>query len=334
MARLLGTLARCDPVGDLNMAKTKVMNVPAGMIDQFLKTLVPSKNRTQIRLRPGVRVAEQRKEPSYTTRFCAFAASWITLKATANASKSEESELYSKIWADLRNGVFDPVYWQELSPISDVTEYATPKVDPYDRLLNTNYEDAAHKPSICTFKDISKTYNTPMDDGTSDHPAPGWAGTTIDTIWQDIYHAQRKLVYALPRSMTENDFQPIAIHVVMDITANATSRGNRNWFAFAIERYLHQSILPVSGTKGAVTHWNPEDWYKFKLPAEGTGPWDATVRREILDGADSKLHVMSDKDMNRLTLRVATPPSLGMYGSRNDEVRVIHHETIKVYWAK
>ncbi|MDS4029495.1 MAG: hypothetical protein RKO66_05430 [Candidatus Contendobacter sp.] len=316
------------------MAKTKGMNVPPSQFNAFLKTLATASNKTITRIRPSVRVAEIRPEPHYTTQFISDAAAWITKKWTANASKMEESALYSQLWAELRAGTFNPDYWQELSPTTDVAEYAVPIVDPYDRTLNPAYDDPAHQPSMCKYKDILRNYPTPAGDGTPENPATGWAGATLNTIWQDLYHVQRKLVYTLPGYTSEDDARPIGFKMGMTIDATATLRGNRNWFAFAVERYLHRASTPPGNQKGAIVHYAPEDWYKFTLPAPDGGQWDCTVARSVIDSARNKAHISGTDDLNRLTLRVATPPSLGMYGSRNDEVRVIHHETVKVYWAK
>lgn len=334
MAHLLGTVANRQPLGRIAMAKTQGMLVPPSLIDQFLKNLVPSKGLSKIRVRPSVRIAEQRPEPSYTTRFISFAAAWLTAKWTANASKVEESQFYSAVWQEMRAGVFNPAYWQELTPSSDLAEYATPTVTDFDRSLPAQYNDPAHQPSICTYKNITRTYPTPADNGTPENPATGWAGATLDQVWRDLYHVQRKLVYSLPTVTSDIDDRPIAVHVEMTIAAAATQRGNRNWFAFAVERYLHRAVTTIEGYKGAITHWAPEDWYKFQLPPESAGQWDATISRKFLDSARHKAHLLGDNDMRRLTLRIATPPSMGMYGSRNDEAQVIHHETVKVYWAK
>lgn len=315
------------------MAKVSGTHVPPSLIEPFNRILTINQALTQTGLKPTARTAQPAPTPTYTTQFITSAATWLVNRHLARATPSEKSALFDQFATELRAGIFDPIYWQALTPTSDLAEYATPTIGTFNRGIPAAYVDPAHQPSICTYQDVEMNYPTPTDGSTDEHPAPGWRGTTIANIWRDLYHVQRKLIYPLPTAIQTDDDRPIAIHVEMDITATATTRGNRNWFAFALERYLHTATGPIGAAKGAVTHWAPEDWYAYALPPEGNTPWTATIHRTILDSAHRKTNSNMDSGLDRLTLRVATPPSLGMYGSRNDDVRVTHHETIGVYWA-
>ena len=262
------------------------------------------------------------------------ASNWLCDRWLDHPDPDSRSGFYNERAVEIREATFNPTYWQEAMKLEDVTEYATPTITAYKGTANPNYSDATHQPTTCTYKDLSFTYATPTVPGTEEHPAPGWKGTTIDMYWRDLWHAQRRVTFALPITMTKTDTRPVVVVVFMAITAQATIRGNRNWYAVAIDKTFQQQAEIAKLKDGAITHWNRRRGYNFALPPDDPNGWQNIIYRDFIEDARYRVNKMQDANITKLMLRIATAPSLGFYGSRNDNVRVWHQETVKVYQAK
>lgn len=240
---------------------------------------------------------------------------------------------------EVRNFVFPPQYWRELEPTADLTDYGTPTVGPYVGNLNAAYVDPLRSPTTCEFGLASRTYPTPGFPGTEADPFPGWRGEVIDGYWRDLYFAQRRLMYELPkREVYEKRrifIRPLFAFVEGQVMANASFRGVKSWFALCLWPYLYRS---EDGTPADATYLNtrytPGQLSRLELPPAQTSNWACTANVKTLRGMTHASAFGNRNNCNRLLLRVTSPPSRGVYFGRNDEVSVMHRETIRLFQAK
>jgi hypothetical protein len=229
--------------------------------------------------------------------------------------------------------------------LSDQTERATPTVRAWIKTWNPAYWDPLRQPSVCIYKYPSSTYATPSGRGTAQQPAPGWAGSVHGVQWQDDWMAQRKITFALPIQMSKPPSRvigqppppaprPVAILADITIEANATVRGNRTWFSLTTApTYWHNYGWDLSNPL-MFSLWNRDDGYPYEIPGDAQGGWVNSIERRVIRSGYHLARWSTKSNCDRCAVRIATPPSLGMYYSRNDAVSVYHHGSVALYIAK
>lgn len=320
------------------MAQVKNQSVPPSLIDDYERLVGNAKTQSgqikQARIRPSVRRPDPPDPQRTDAEFAGRAAAWLRDAWLPNGSSAERSQFYADRRGEILSGTFQTNYWAMAAQIADYTERCVPAVTAYEGDWNPAYFDPLRQPSTCTYTDVSNVYNTPPAPGTESQPAPGWKGTVIGGIWRDMYHAQRRLVFSLPFVVAEDEPRPIALRIAANISATATIRGNRNWFVVIVKPVYHRNTQTPFLEKGACVHWARADGYPYAIPEDDPGGWSyAKTRAFTRNGARHAVYE-AKTGMNRLSLRVATPPSLGLYGSRNDAVEVYHDITATVALAK
>lgn len=320
------------------MAIIKNQAIPPSLIEDYEKVLQSTKLvnvGTRIgRIDPKARRPYPSDDGTPNGKFATQAAKWLRDRWLPNADGSTRSVFYTVRRHEIVNGNFPAQYWEKATATEDVTEYGVPVVSGYEGDYNPFYLDPLRQPSTCKFSDMQRAYPTPPDYGTEADPAPGWEGAVVGTVWRDLYHAQRRVTFSLPIGIAEKDDRPIAIRISIVIEAFATRRGNRNWFALIVKPLFLVAPSVPALAKAAYVRWPKADQYGFDVPGDSPFGWQhAVTRRETRDGRRYAIWT-SGGNHNRLALRIATPPSLGFYGSRNDDVRVTHRSVAVVAIAK
>lgn len=316
------------------MAKINNQTVPPSLTSSYDAILDTTTAGSVAKVKASVRGNPVPPEIALKTQIVQSASNWLCDRWLDHPDPASRSSFYNERAVEIRNGTFNPTYWHEAMQLEDVAEYAVPTVTGFKGTVNPLYADADHQPSTCTYKAISATYATPSVPGTAEHPAPGWKGATIDKMWRDLWHVQRRVTFGLPITMSKTDTRPVVVVVYIAITATATHRGNKNWYAVAIDKTFQQPSGNAVLKDGAITHWNRRRGYNFAVPAENMAGWFNIVHREFIEDARYKAQKLPATNITKLQLRIATAPSLGFYGSRNDDVLVWHEEIVKVYQAK
>lgn len=320
------------------MAIVNNQEVPPSLLAAYQDLLLtlkhPGIDNDKVGLHPSVRYPRPSEIETARERFASYAAGWLRDAWLPNATAAERSAFFAARRAELLAGTFPADWWAAASLVEDKTEYCVPEVGPFRGDWDPAYTDPLRQPSSCVFVNASKVYNTPSPPGTESEPSPSWKGTVIDTVWRDLYHAQRRVKFALTYAMIEKDPRPVGLRVDATISATATVRGNRNWFALIAQPYFHFTNTSFMTTKAAVTRWAYEDGYPFELPGDAPGGWSHPLTRTLIRAAQDKAKWYGTSNLTRLTVRLSSPPSLGRYGSRNDDVSVFHTFTATVAQAK
>lgn len=310
------------------MALVDDQDVPPSLLQAYATLLARQKTgvatETKAGILPSVRQPKPAKPQTARERFASYAAGWLRDAWLPNASVAERSVFFADRRAELLAGTFPTDWWYPCSLIEDKTEYCVPAVNPFEGDWDPNYNDPLRQPSSCIYQDASKVYNTPSPPGTESEPSPSWKGVVIDSIWRDLYHAQRRVKFALQYAMVKKDPRPVGLKVEATITATATVRGNRNWFALIAQPWFHRSIENLLPKRAAQTHWAYEDGYPYAIPDADPNGWTHQVTRTLIRAGQDKAIWSDDSNLTRLSLRLAAPPSSGRYGSRNDNVSVYH----------
>lgn len=294
-----------------------------------------SGNGAVIALTMGARAAQRQKPSPDSLEVIRHAASWLTNAWQGGADPA----FFTARSEELRNLAFPSTYWHELTPTADLTDYAAPTVSVFVGDLNSNYVDPLRAPSRCEYARASRTYATPDFPGTPADPYPGWQGQVIDQVWRDLYFAQRRLLYDLPRREIYEKrrifIRPLIASLEGQVTANASFRGVKTWFALGMWPYLYRSEdgLPTDADY-LITKWTPGQLLRLEMPPDLTSNWACTATVRTLRGLTHYSSFNGRNNCNRLMLRVTTPPSRGVYFGRNDEVHVMHRGTIRLYQAR
>jgi hypothetical protein len=240
---------------------------------------------------------------------------------------------------DLYALTFPEKYWYALEPIEDATDYGEPTIGPYAGDLNRPWFDETRLPSVCTFGQALRSYPTPGGLGTPQYPGPGWQGAVISGVWRDLWFAQRRLTYALPktayRPLGRQVERPLLAVVEGSVTALASYRGYASWFALGVWPTLYHDVnSPPPVPAQLITHWHQDDLARFIMPSDRVSDWSGTAHWRTLRNIALKPGFEGRTACNRLVLRVTTPPSRGIYFARNDSVHVAQNVTLRVYQAK
>lgn len=268
--------------------------------------------------------------------FAANTARWFFRRWGSTMPRSQRADFRAGRQADVLTNEYPAEWWYQAAVLEDVTELSRPAwVLPARGHLDPGYWDAAHRPGNCPMVRIADTYPTPQGEGTPDQPAPGWSGRVEDRVFGDLYQAQRRLLFALPRTHTPNTERPIAVRIAATIEAEASHRGADAWFIPISRPYWwHSAGGDPAAPPDVLTDWTVAQVVPFILPSESVSPWrfehQVTVSRNAEIGA--KLGWFAPYD--RLWVRVATPPSRGRYYMRNDWVRVFVRSTVEVFMAR
>lgn len=319
------------------MAKVAGQTVPPSLLDAFGKCVKGGVSEidgyTIDGINPRAVRARKKEDATAAARFASSAAAWLTDRWRKTADRGSRSRFYSARRSEVIRGIFDAEFWAAGVMFSDTTELSYPTVKPYPAEWNPAYWDDLRQPTKCDFSDIASIYPTPADDGTPSAPAPGWKGTVIDSKWRDLYQAQRRLDFTLQHGITQDDGRPVAIRLDWTIEAEATTRGNKNWFTLIVHPIFRTTAWQPATVKGALARWAHEDQFAKQIPGEESGGWSHSERHRYTRDARTLAEFYSNQPCGILTLRIASPPSLGMYGSRNDDVAVMATGTAAVYTA-
>lgn len=320
------------------MAKVRGQNVPPSMVAPFAAVLKGGASNdggyTVEGVNPKARSARGEEDLTETARFATATATWMVERWLKTADRGTRSRFYSARRAEVIRGNFDAEYWAECVALSDTSELCTPAVTPFDGAWNPTYWDEARQPTRCKYRDIARDYPTPEGEGTEENPTPGWEGGVVDSKWRDLYHVQRRIDFALPLDVAEGDGRPVAILLDWTIEANATVRGNKNWFTLIVHPIFRTQSWAPAKTKGACVRWAREDQYSMQIPGDEPGGWNYSVAHRYARDGRKFAEFYSAEHCNRLSVRIASPPSLGIYGSRNDAVAVRCSGTARAYVAK
>lgn len=320
------------------MAKVRGQNVPPSIMTQFAAVLKGGfyelHNYTIDGVNPKATSARKKEDTTETARFATATATWMVEKWAKTADRGTRSRFYGARRAEVIRGNFDAEYWAECVMFSDTTELCMPQVDPFDGEWNPAYWDETRQPTRCKYRDIANAYPTPEGEGTEENPAPGWGGTVIESKWRDLYLAQRRIDFTLPQEVAEGDGRPVAILLDWTIEANATVRGNKNWFTLIVHPIFRTASWAPATEKGACARWAREDQYSRQIPGDAPGGWNHSVSHRYARDGRKFAEFYSKEHCNRLSVRIASPPSLGIYGSRNDAVAVRCSGTARAYVAR
>lgn len=320
------------------MARVHGQAVPPSLIEVYQDTIkngTPSVGTHVLAsANPTARTARQQKDQTPLANFASNTATWLTDRWLKSADRGSRSSFYRARRAEIMAGNFDASFWAAGVMFSDTTELCVPAVYPYTGTWNPTYWDDIRKPTRCEYRDISMTYPTPEGEGTGEEPAPGWRGAVINTEWRDLYHAQRRITFELQHGITAGDGRPVAIMLDWAIDAEATIRGNKNWFTLIVHPIFHIADHQHSTQKAACARWAREDQYRKSIPGDAVGGWEYSANHRTARDGRKFAEFGSDQACNRLSLRIASAPSLGIYGSRNDEVAVRNSGNAMVYTAK
>ncbi|MEY3787964.1 MAG: hypothetical protein RLZ75_2171 [Pseudomonadota bacterium] len=314
------------------MATVKNQWVPPSLLKAYSNLFTSPKKDTAtgriVAVQRNVKKALRRRQPSDLSKCQLDAARWlVTQWKPVNASQFYEDRL-----VELKTNVYDEKYWYILESIRDRTERGVPLIYGYERPVNGQYNDPLRIQSNCVYEHWSSIYNTPLDAGTVNQPAPGWQGTVIDQIWRDTWFAQRRLIFKLPFLVKKGDGIPILMGLKSEISALASFRGNHIWFGRCLWPYFfYEGSVIAIPVNYLMSKWNKADIDDIELINTREDCWQCTNTKTVyrnarLSHAESKFN-----NNNRLGIIVTTPPSRGVYSARNDNVSVTHHETLNIY---
>lgn len=320
------------------MAKVRGQHVPPSMVTQFAAVLKGGLYEFDGIVIDGVNPkatsARKKEDQTETARFATATATWMVERWVKTADRGTRSRFYSARRAEVIRGNFDADYWGECVTLSDTSELCAPLVVPFAGDWNPTYWDEARQPTRCKYRDIARAYPTPEGEGTEEDPAPGWKGAVIDSKWRDLYHVQRRIDFELPQEVADGDGRPVAIMLDWNIEASATVRGNKNWFVLIVHPIFRTQSWEPATEKGACARWASEDQYSRQIPGDEPGGWNHSVLHRYARDGRKFAEFYSKEHCNRLSVRIASPPSLGIYGSRNDAVTVRNVGTVAAYVAK
>lgn len=317
------------------MAQVVGQRLPPSLISGYGNVLSTAAQAGTVPVRVGLtKTARQAQVPAEQNAALVSkrqAAAWLV----EQWQPQQASAFYAARLNALHTFTFEPTYWVAVTASRDRTEYGVPVILAYERPVNGQYADPLRVQSNCVFNHWSKTYNTPLGDGTANEPAPGWQGTVLDQRWRDLYFAQRRLTFYLPVPITEEDGRPVLMDINTTVTATASFRGNRSWFARGIyPDFGYEAAGALLPANYLITHWDKDNLYPLDLQSSTAPYWQATDTRRLLVSARQTGSWRGWSRNNRLGLVLTTPPSRGVYFARNDDVKVIHHETVTVYVGK
>lgn len=273
--------------------------------------------------------------PKATLRYVQDAVRWLY-----DNWRPLESGIDPALWraerrAEIVRLEFPAPYWYQINATEDQTDYGTPTIDPWAGELNPAWYDEQRYPSICRFGPSSSSYATPPGAGTPQAPRPGWAGTVIDGIWRDLWLAQRRLTYVLPVPAIKDDKRPLIAALEGSIHAQADFRGLKQWFALCTwPRLYADSEGPPADLADLYAGWIPSFSIPIGLPPDLPSDWTCTANARVLRVMNYRAAFKDAATCNRLSLKVTTPPSGGLYFGRNDDVSITHYETIRVHQAR
>lgn len=320
------------------MATCENPNIPPSLAEQFQQLVTlsgnPYKPNTRASTRRAARMAKETYQPRLLATDAKNAAAWLALRWTRETDVAGRSAFYADRYAEIITGTFNPTYWTTLITTSDRTELAYPSVKPYPGDWNPAYWDENRKPTVCHYEFIDSDYTTPSEPGDPDSPAPGWTGRVIAAYWQDEWHAQRRLRFALPLEIAIAEARPILFKLDLTIEADASFRGNHVWFSPGIAPYLYKAIGENFVPAKVVYHYARDTRHRFPLPEENLSGWTHIVNTQIIRSIYHYAWIPNYSTFNRVQLRISTTPSLGIYYSRNDAATVWHHGICQLYWPK
>lgn len=268
--------------------------------------------------------------------FSANTGRWFHRNWGSTLPRSQRADFRAARQADVLTSEYPAEWWYQAAVLEDVTELARPAwVLPSRGRLDPEFWDATHRPGNCPITRIAATYPTPSGDGTPEQPAPGWAGQVEDRVFGDLYQAQRRLLFALPRDHTPNTERPVALRIGASIEAQASHRGSDAWFIVVSRPYWwHTSAGSPPAPPDVLTDWTVAQVVPFILPADSVSPWRFEHQVTVSRNAEIGGALDYFTPYNRLWVRVATPPSRGRYFLRNDWVRVLVRSTVEVFMAR
>lgn len=269
-------------------------------------------------------------------RFAFDAATWFRNEWRTVIPAGDRAEFYAQRKTDILTARFEATHWAPATLLEDLTEYGAPAyVLPNTKPVNPAYFDPARKPSNCPILTYSDTYPTPADDGTPGRPCPGWAGAVQDGIFGDAYHAQRRLTFSLPIAFNAATPRPVALLVRPQIHASATIRGNVVWFICNTKPYFHASASgPIVPENAMHTNWFDGYNLPLVLPDDDGSGWTHDHNPTLVRDVTIRAKLPNAGIFDQVWLRLATPPSRGLYFSRNDAVTVRHHANVSLYVAR
>ncbi len=269
------------------MARIKNQSIPPSLRAGVARVLsipgVTAGGGASVGLTPSARGRAPAPEPPAVLKSIRDAAEWLFIawNPSAPAAFTEARR------EELRNLEFPAQYWYEVSPAADLTDYAAPTVGPYVGDLDAAYVDPLRSPTSCVYGLATDSYSTPEFPGSPQYPFPGWRGEVIDEYFRDLYFAQRRLMYDLPKRVIHEKrrvfIRPLLAVIEGQIMANASFRGVKSWFAFCVWPYLYRSEDGVpADAHYLISKWTPAQQTPLELPPEQTGQWACTANVRTL----------------------------------------------------
>ena len=313
------------------MAKVKSQIIPPSLIAGYKKVFTVGNPRLFGFKQVGVGITTRNPQPVKVSKSAMTlqfeAAQWLV----DQWQPLNRSQFYAERLAEIKAYAFDEKYWHLVTPSRDITEWGEPVINAYEGPINGVYDDPLRIKTKCVYYDWTNSYNTPFGEGTLENPRPGWKGTVIDHIWQDLWFAQRRLVYGLPVTINLADRRPILIDLQSEVTATASFRVNSIWYARTVwPKLFNETGTPFVFDKYLITNWRNTDIVPMELVSDSGQYFHCTDTKRILRTAYEKRWKPNTTAYNRLSLVIATPPSRGVYFARNDNVQVSHNETVNV----
>lgn len=321
------------------MARVLYQNIPAGL--QALWDRVANSKGTRysgvLSVNLAASVLSGPPDPFQTLPAQAASdfAAWLRDRHAAGLDAAGQSQFYTDRRAELLAGVVNPAYWHAASVLSDSVSWGAPVVKPYTDNWDALYYDPLRMPSRCTYGPPSLSYPFSEAGTTTAKPLPGWTGAVSGNVFQDLWLAQRRVIFTLPSTIGKADGWPVLLVCEATIQASATVRGNRNWFVVNLEPYFSPSTFFSGSTFTELyPRWPRELRYEPGIPGDSPGGWDHTVTRRVVQDGRFNATWLGGSGVAYCGLRIVIPPSLGVYFSRNDTASVVHTLNPALYLAK
>lgn len=322
------------------MARVTDQAVPPSLADRFSEIWAMVECResdaldTRLKYVPDGRSLYQ--PDSHLGKLAMETGAWFRSNWTSQVPANDLSSFYASRKADIFTGSFPSDFWTLCSPTQDYTERCYPsEVMLYNKPLNPLYYDANRLPSYSISDKILSSYATPARPGTEQQPSPGWKGVVLSGMWRDLYLAQRRYRFTLPSIQTKYETRPTVLVISATIEATASFRGVSSWFQVQTMPFFFR-FSPYGNTPPVrvCSAWEQEFIQPQDIPPADPFGWAYSYDTDIIRSAHANAEYQKGADCDRLWVRIASPPSRGLFFGRNDAVQVWCNAAAHLYVAR
>lgn len=318
---------------------TTIINIaiPPALLELYNRVLRP-RNRydypnTQVEVRGTIRNPVTTLSKNITLTRARVAAAWLGDRHASGMTKRARQDFETARVNEIMARSFVAPYWSSATLVSDRTENSVPAC-----VLDVNgvapaYQDPARRASWCVYRKIVTDYANPPAETSPPNPSAGWYGEVAATQFQDVWFAQRRLIFQFPVNIGTGTDTPFWADVSWTSDMSASFRGNKMWASVTICPLTAFSLpLYAPGFEPARAFLKNIFMYKFPVDAAAT-PWSQTVTQQI--PIDLRFAHPDPKYINATycLLYVAPIPAHGRYFARNDTVQVWLDVSADAYYA-